>query len=87
MLDVIIPAYNAHKTIGQTIDSIVVQTYKDKTKITIVNDCSEKDYSEFVEKYKIDVNSSYMICSETAERTFAKRCGLNPTEAEETFPQ
>ncbi len=42
---------------------------------------------EFVEKYKIDVSSSHMLCSETADKTFAKRCGLNPIEAEETFPQ
>lgn len=51
MIDIIIPAYNAHKTIGQTIDSIVGQTYKDKIKITIVNDKSEKNYKEFIDKY------------------------------------
>ena len=37
MIDIIIPAYNAHKTINKTIDSILTQTYQDWN-ITIVND-------------------------------------------------
>ena len=37
MIDIIIPAYNAHETINKTIDSILTQTYQDWN-ITIVND-------------------------------------------------
>jgi glycosyltransferase involved in cell wall biosynthesis len=79
MLDVIIPAYNAHKTIGQTIDSIVVQTYKDKTKITIVNDCSEKDYSEFVEKYKPVIDIQEIKLEKNSGPGIARRVGQNQT--------
>jgi glycosyltransferase involved in cell wall biosynthesis len=66
MLDVVIPAYNAHSTIEKTILSIIPQTYSDKVQIIIVNDNSEKDYKDIWEKYsllvkikeiKLDVNS------------------------------
>lgn len=40
MIDIIIPAYNAHKTIKRTIKSIKDQNYKDY-KITIINDGGE----------------------------------------------
>ena len=50
MLDIIIPAYNAHKTIDYTLMSIAIQIYKNY-KVTIVNDNSDKDYSSFIDKY------------------------------------
>lgn len=42
MIDVIIPAYNASKTIGRALASLAAQTDKD-FKVTVVNDCSEWD--------------------------------------------
>ena len=58
MIDIIIPAYNAHKTIKNTLLSIALQSIKNDLQVTIVNDGSKKDYSEiialFKEKLKID---------------------------------
>ena len=47
MIDVIIPAYNAHDTIKRTLYSISIQKNVD-FKVYIVNDCSKYDYQEEV---------------------------------------
>lgn len=47
LIDVIIPAFNAHKTIMRTLGSIMSQTIIDKISITIVNDCGET-YNDIV---------------------------------------
>ena len=49
MIDVIIPAYNAHKTIKKTLYSIASQVNSDDINVYIVNDCSKKDYSDEIE--------------------------------------
>lgn len=51
MIDIIIPAYNSHKTIDLTLSSIAYQTITDELNVYIVNDASEKDYSDFVKYY------------------------------------
>jgi glycosyltransferase involved in cell wall biosynthesis len=79
MLDVIIPAYNAHKTIEQTIESIVGQTYKNNIKITIVNDFSEKDYSEFIEKYKSVIAIQEIKLEKNSGPGVARRVGQEQT--------
>jgi glycosyltransferase involved in cell wall biosynthesis len=79
MLDVIIPAYNAHSTIGKTIDSIVGQTYKHKIKITVIDDCSEKDYSEFVEKYKSVIDIQEIKLEKNSGPGVARRVGQEKT--------
>lgn len=50
-VDIIIPAYNAHKTINRTLASIAMQSIIDEIQVIIVNDASERDYSEFVKMY------------------------------------
>jgi glycosyltransferase involved in cell wall biosynthesis len=79
MIDVIIPAYNAHKTIGKTIDSIVGQTYKEKIKITIVNDKSEKDYKEFINKYKSEIKIQEIELEQNSGPGVARRVGQERT--------
>lgn len=79
MIDVVIPAYNAHKTISKTIDSIVGQTYKDKIKITIVNDKSEKDYKEFIEKYKNEIQIQEIKLEQNSGPGVARRVGQEQT--------
>lgn len=52
MIDVIIPAYNAHGTIGKTLASIAMQTNLKNISVTIVDDCSPNGgYKEFVERF------------------------------------
>lgn len=51
MIDVIIPAYNAHETILKTLSSITMQSCVDLLNVYIVNDGSDYDYSEIVNKF------------------------------------
>ena len=62
-VSVVIPAYNAEKTIGYTLDSVLQQTFED-FEIVIVNDCSSdgtakvtKDYSEKDSRIRVLNNS------------------------------
>ena len=52
MIDIIIPAYNAHSTIIQSLSSIAIQTIRDKCKVYIVDDCSTKNYNKEVKVFK-----------------------------------
>ena len=52
MLYVVIPAYNAHKTILRTVLSILSQTYASKLKILIIDDVSpDGDYLNIVQAF------------------------------------
>ena len=55
MIDIIIPAYNAHETIDRCISSIVSQVERD-IKVTIVNDAGE-DYHKTIERYKKELEA------------------------------
>ena len=50
-IDIIIPAYNAHDTLQRTLGSIISQDIVDDLDVLIVDDCSDKDYSELVESF------------------------------------
>lgn len=50
MVSVIMPAYNAGKTISAAIDSVLGQTYSD-LELIVINDCSTDDTKEIAEKY------------------------------------
>lgn len=52
MIDIIIPAYNAHKTIRQTLLSIARLDNVKDVKVYIANDVSDKDYSEEVKAFQ-----------------------------------
>ncbi len=51
MISVIMPAYNAEKTIRQAIDSVLSQTYSD-FELIVINDCSKDSTQAIVEDYK-----------------------------------
>ena len=57
MIDIIMPAYNAYKTIEQTLLSICSQTISPLIKVYIIDDCSEKpyDYLKDVFKKRLDI--------------------------------
>lgn len=50
-IDVIIPAYNSHNTIEQTICSLVSQSFSSYIDVLIVNDNSKYSYFEIINKY------------------------------------
>ena len=52
MIDIIIPAYNAHDTLYKTLSSIALQTIKDKVNVYIINDYSKKSYKKEIDTFK-----------------------------------
>ena len=55
-IDIIITAYNAHKTIIKTLLSIEMQTLKNLVKVYIIDDQSEKDYNYLLELFKNELD-------------------------------
>ena len=51
LVSVIIPAYNAEKIVGFTLDSVINQTYKN-LEIIIVNDCSTDKTLDVLKEYE-----------------------------------
>jgi len=52
MIDIIIPTYNSYDTIERTLNSINIQTIKDKVNIYIIDDCSDKSYDYLIDKFE-----------------------------------
>jgi glycosyltransferase involved in cell wall biosynthesis len=50
LVSVIVPAYNAEKTIGETLSSVSAQTYRN-VEIVVVDDGSVDNTAEIVERY------------------------------------
>lgn len=55
-IDIIIPAYNAHDTLQRTLGSIISQDIVKELDVLIVDDCSDKDYTEIVDMFSKYVN-------------------------------
>jgi len=82
MIDIIIPAYNAHSTIENTLNSICYQTISDKFNVYIVNDKSEKDYHEIVNNYKKYINIQEVSLEENVGPGIAREEGLKASNSE-----
>ena len=82
MIDVIIPAYNAHEYISYALSSIAAQSMKDKLKVYIVNDSSDKDYSEFVKRYKKDFDITELKTPENVGPGLARQYGIDHSSSE-----
>jgi len=68
MVNIIIPAYNAHKTIRQAIASVAVQDNQEEIKLTIVDDCSDEPYDYLLDEFKyLNIN--------ILKKTFNSGCG------------
>jgi glycosyltransferase involved in cell wall biosynthesis len=78
MLYVVIPAYNAHKTILKTVLSILAQTYAAKTKIVIVDDVSpDGDYSNIVQAFTGLVSIQQVRLEKNGGPAVARQKGLD----------
>ena len=76
-IDIIIPCYNAHKTLEQALMSIANQSIKDKLKIYIINDNSKKDYSEIIQKFKIFIDITEYKLDSNHGPGYARQYGIN----------
>ena len=82
MIDIIIPAYNAHKTILRTLGSILIQKELENIKVLIVDDFSDSDYSEIISKFKDLMNIQVVRLDENSGPGTCRRIGLEKTDSE-----
>lgn len=80
-IDIIIPACNAHNTIQKTLSSIASQTISDLLTVTIVNDCSEHDYSEFVKCFSPILDIREITLDKNVGCGKARQIGLDHTDS------
>ena len=76
MVDVIIPAYNAHGTIERALQSLIQQINKEVIKVYIINDGSDTDYSNIVNSYSEELDIE-QITIKNSGPGFARQKGLN----------
>ena len=82
MIDVIIPCYNCHATLARSLSSIAMQTVIKDVTVTLVNDCSESDYHEFVEAFSKIINIQEIEMEKNGGPGAARQAGLNETEGD-----
>lgn len=82
MIDVIIPAYNSHSTIDKTLASVAFQDCVDKLNVYIVDDCSKKDYHEFVNFYSKFMNVCEIRTLKNGGPGYARQYGIDNSNSE-----
>jgi len=76
LIDIIIPAFNAHKTIIRTLGSIMSQTIVDKCLVTIVNDCGE-NYNHIIEQFSKFIDIKEINMPENKGPGVARQIGID----------
>ena len=82
MIDIIIPAYNAHSTIEKTLMSILMQTIKNDVNIYIVNDCSKISYSNIIKKFDNKLKIKELNLTENMGPGYARQYGIEHSKSE-----
>lgn len=81
-IDIIIPAYNAQKTIERTLCSIVIQNWNKYLDITIVNDNPKNNYHEFVNKFNNLISIKEITTPKNSGPGLCRQYGINNTKNE-----
>ncbi len=82
MVDIIIPAYNAHETIEKTLFSILYQDNLDKINVLIVDDCSTRNYKDIVSFFSNFMNIKELTLTENKGPAVARQYGINNSQSE-----
>ena len=82
MIDVIIPAYNSHKTISQALFSLAYQSISDKLNVCIINDGSDKDYKEEIDFFKEFLKIREIKLEKNSGPGAARQFGIENTNSE-----
>ena len=82
MIDIIIPCYNSHSTLKNTLNSIINQSIKDKLKVYLVDDCSDKNYNLFVEQYSKYIDIKEIRTKENGGAGLAREFGIQNSNSE-----
>ena len=79
MIDIIIPCFNAYSTLDKTLQSIAVQSIKDRINVLLVDDCSEDKYDDYIDRYKNYFNISILRLEKNSGPGVAREKGINNT--------
>lgn len=77
MLEVVIPAYNAHETIDTPLASLAMQKARRRMLVTIVDDCSDRPYDEIVARYKGLLNIRILHTEKNCGAGLARNVGID----------
>lgn len=81
MVSVIIPAYNRREFIGETVDSVLAQTYKD-LEVIVVDDGSTDGTGDYLKSRYAGESRFRYIWQQNAERSVARNTGILAAEGE-----
>lgn len=81
-LDIIIPCYNAKKTISKTLSSICLQNKCEEINVYLVNDCSDYDYSFFINFFSNFINIKELKTKENVGPGGAREYGIQNSNSE-----
>ncbi len=81
MIDIIIPAYNAHKTIKNTLFSILMQSIIKKINVYIIDDCSKKDYKEEYNFFREKMNIKLYRLKKNSGPGVARQYGIDKSNS------
>lgn len=84
MISVIVPVYNADKTIKSTVESIINQTYKD-IEVLLIDDGSSDRSFEICNALSIEDNRVKVIHQENKGASVARNVGINSATGEWVF--
>lgn len=76
MIDLIIPVYNAEKTLELTLMSIKMQTIIDKITVYLIDDCSKDNYDKILNNHK-DMNIVYKRLDKNSGPAVARQKGID----------
>ena len=82
MIDVIIPAYNAHDTIEKTLFSIAYQENVRDLNVYIINDASKLDYSKEIKFFKKMLNIKEVKLDKNVGPGTARQVGIDQSISE-----
>lgn len=82
MIDVIIPAYNAHDTIINTLNSILLQDISKILNVYIVDDGSDKNYNNIVNKFSKFLNIVELGLEKNSGPGFARQYGIDNSKSD-----
>jgi len=85
MIDIIIPVYNSHDTLVQTLLSIAGQTIKDQVTVYLIDDCSKKDYKKEIALFKNKLNIIELKLNVNRGPGVARQYGIDNSKSEYLF--
>lgn len=85
-IDIIIPIYKAHDTLGRALASIACQWGKEDIIVTLVNDaCPERSYDDIIERFKPELCIQELKLEQNQGPGDARQLGMDKTQGDYIF--